>query len=45
MRRLTEIAQEVYQVDKSHITVTIRGYPPEDVGVGRKLICDIKAKR
>ncbi|MHA1775953.1 MAG: 4-oxalocrotonate tautomerase [Promethearchaeia archaeon] len=45
VKKITEIAEEIYHVDKSHITITIRGYPPEDVGVGGVLISDLRARR
>ena len=43
--KITEIVYDIYKVDKSHITVTIKGYSPEDVGVGGKLISDLHKKK
>ena len=42
--KLTEIVHEIYAIDKSHITVTIKGYSPDDVGVAGKLISDLRPK-
>ncbi len=39
-RRLTEVAAEVYEMDKEHIIVLIRENLPENVSVGGELIAD-----
>lgn len=39
-RRLTEVAAEVYEIDKEHIIVLIRENLPENVSVGGELIAD-----
>lgn len=38
VRRLTEVASEIYQIE--HITVLIKENPPENVGVGGQLLAD-----
>ncbi len=43
-RRLTEVAAEVYGMDKEHIIVLIRENPPENVGVGGELVIDRRKK-
>ena len=40
VKRLTEVAAEVYGMGKEHIIVLIRENPPENVGVGGELIAD-----
>ncbi|MFA4029417.1 MAG: hypothetical protein GDYSWBUE_000357 [Candidatus Fervidibacterota bacterium] len=39
-RRLTEVAAEIYNMDKEHIIVLIRENAPENVSVGGMLIAD-----
>ena len=39
-RRLTEVAAEVYEIDKEHTIVLIRENLPENVSVGGELIAD-----
>lgn len=39
-RRLTEVAAEVYGMDKEHIIVLIKENSPENVGISGELIAD-----
>ena len=42
---LTQVASEIYGIDKKHIIILIRENPPENVGVGGKLLSErIKIK-
>ena len=40
VRGLTDVAEGVFGLDRSHIVVLIREHPPEDVGVGGELLSD-----
>jgi len=42
---LTEVAAEVYEMDRAIIHVVVRENPPENVGSGGRLIADIHAAR
>ena len=42
--KIAEIIYDIYKVDKNHITLTIKGYLPENVGVSGKLISDLHYK-
>ncbi len=37
---LTDVAQDVFGIDRSHIVVLIREHRPENVGVGGELLVD-----
>ena len=39
-KKLTDVASEVYGIDREHIIVLIKENPPENVGVGGQLIAD-----
>lgn len=39
-KRLTEIAADIYGMDKQHIIILIRENEPENVSVGGELIAD-----
>ncbi|MGQ9463446.1 MAG: 4-oxalocrotonate tautomerase DmpI [Candidatus Fervidibacter sp.] len=39
-KRLTEIAADIYEMDKQHIIILIRENEPENVSVGGELIAD-----
>jgi 4-oxalocrotonate tautomerase len=40
VKRITEVSSEIMGLPESTITVLIREFPPEDVGVGGSLLCD-----
>lgn len=40
VRGLTDVANDVYGIDKEHIIVLIQENAPENVGVGGQLIAD-----
>lgn len=44
-RKITEVAAEIYGMDKEHIIVLIRENEPENVSVGGELISDRQGKR
>ncbi len=39
--KITEIATQIYNLPKETITVVIKENPPENIGVGGKLIVDL----
>ena len=45
VKKITEAAFEAYEVEKSHITVTIKGFSPDNVGVGGMLLSDLRKMR
>lgn len=44
VKKLTDIAVEIYGIAREHIIVLIRENPPENVGAGGELIADRHAK-
>ena len=44
VEKLTEVASEIYGMDKEHIIVLIQENEPENVGVGGQLIIDRHGK-
>lgn len=44
VKKLTDVAFEVYGIDREHIIVLIRENDPENVGAGGQLIADLHGK-
>ncbi|MDR1721919.1 MAG: 4-oxalocrotonate tautomerase family protein [Methanobrevibacter sp.] len=42
VKKLTELTAETYDLPESAVTVLLKEVPPEDVGVGGKLLLDLK---
>lgn len=40
VKRLTDVAEDVFGIDRAHIVVLIREHRPENVGVGGVLVSE-----